>query len=121
MPLVTFSAAMAATKRLSIRVGWSSATKPRSKGGRVKPPQAPLPSTASSQKPTMAASCSTPNNMSERYRLSRSMRAPPSSAPTMVSQMPMILLTMPTSAWVKAMPLMRKGVVRVPAKASPSL
>ena len=49
------------------------------------------------------------------------MISPPMKAPRMVSQMPITLLAMPTSSCENPMPLIRKGVVRLPAKASPSL
>ena len=69
----------------------------------------------------LLAICRMPNSSSERHSPSLSISSPPSSAPPMVSHRPMILLTTPTSAGLKAMLFSRKGVISDPAKASPSL
>ena len=121
MPPDRFSKAMTISSPPSTGVGCASFTKPQSKAGSTRPGISPLPLTASHQKPRLLAICSTPNSSSERHSPSRASAARRASAPPMVSHRPMILLTTPTSAGLKAMLFSRKGVISEPAKASPSL
>jgi len=82
----------------STGVGCFSCTMPQSKAGIISPGRLPLPCTASHQKPRFDSICSTPKNISARHSPRRSMSAPPTSAPTIVSHSPSTLLTTPTSA-----------------------
>ena len=121
MPPEMFSKAITISSPPSTGVACASFRKPQSKAGTVSPGSAPWPCTASHQKPRLLAICSTPNSISERHSPRRSISAPPSSAPPIVSHSPITLLTTPTSAEPKAIAFSRKGVIRLPAKASPSL
>ena len=121
MPPDRFSAAITISRPPSMSVACASETKPQSNGGSVKPGSAPLPCTASHQKPRLLAICSTPNSSSARHRPSFSISRPPISAPPMVSHRPISLLTTPTSAGLNAIDFSRNGVISDPANASPSL
>ncbi len=98
MPLVMFSLAIAMSRPPSTGVASASLTMPQSNGGMTSPGSTPRPCTDSHQKPRLPSICNTPKTRSERQSPRRSIRAPPSRAPPIVSHSPITLLTSPTSA-----------------------
>ncbi|MNC86197.1 hypothetical protein D3C83_18360 [compost metagenome] len=80
-----------------------------------------MPAIASSMKPRLVAACRMPKSMSAPYRRSFVISAPPASAPSIVAPTPSHLFAQPTSDRENSGPRSRKAVVRLPAKASPSL
>ena len=121
MPPLRFSKAITVSRLASTGVAAASFTKPQSKAGSRTEPIDPLPVAASHQNPRLLANCRMPKMSRERHKPNPIIRAPPKSAPPMVSHKPITLLTTPTSALLKAMDFSRNGVMSEPAKASPSL
>ncbi len=75
----------------------------------------------SSQYPAFDTPCRMPKMSNARNSERRCIRIPPYSAPTIVASSPSVLLTTPTSPASNPTPRIKKVVVRLMAKASPSL